>query len=227
MGMHFKLGLYEHQSAGALQGLINVLQKNQQLLANPNKIKAINVVAYEPAFGIIGDPAKRDPHTRQSADHSMVYILSRKLQKAIKLGQVSTHNDEAWKQLMLAPADYGAEALFDKQTRALMEKITFSHGGKEYDEKYPDGIPTSIVITDTDGKKHESGFVMYPSGHARNTTANLESILSHKFQMLGSLAVKDVNGLLSQLNGLEKKTVAEIKTINNANIVYADKSIDA
>ena len=52
---------------------------------------------------------------------------------------------------MLAPADYGAEALFDKETRALMEKITFSHGGKEYDEKYPDGIPTSIVITDTNG----------------------------------------------------------------------------
>ena len=25
MGMHFKLGLYEHQSAGALQGLIDLL----------------------------------------------------------------------------------------------------------------------------------------------------------------------------------------------------------
>ena len=32
MGMHFKLGLYEHQSAGALQGLINLLAANPHLL---------------------------------------------------------------------------------------------------------------------------------------------------------------------------------------------------
>lgn len=45
-------------------------------------IENINIVAYEPAFGIIGDPAKRDPKTRQSADHSMVYIISTILRKA-------------------------------------------------------------------------------------------------------------------------------------------------
>lgn len=50
-------------------------------------VAGINVVAYEPAFGIIGDPAKRDPNTRQSADHSMVFILSRKLRKAMQLGR--------------------------------------------------------------------------------------------------------------------------------------------
>jgi 2-methylcitrate dehydratase len=52
MGMHFKLGLYEHQSAGALQGLVNALLKHPEALTKP--IKSIKVVAYEPAFGIIG-----------------------------------------------------------------------------------------------------------------------------------------------------------------------------
>jgi hypothetical protein len=28
-----------------------------------------------------------------------------------------------------------------------MTKITFEHGGKSYDEKYPEGIPTSLEIT--------------------------------------------------------------------------------
>ena len=28
-------------------------------------IAGINIIAYEPAFGIIGDPAKKDPKTRQ------------------------------------------------------------------------------------------------------------------------------------------------------------------
>ena len=32
---------------------------------------------------------------------------------------------------------------------------------------------------------------MFPSGHARNTTANLESILDHKFSLLGGLTLKE------------------------------------
>lgn len=32
MGMHFKLGLYEHQSAGALEGLITALVNNPELV---------------------------------------------------------------------------------------------------------------------------------------------------------------------------------------------------
>ena len=45
----------------------------------------MKVLAYEPAFGIIGDPAKRDPRTRQSADHSMVYIIATTVRKAHEL----------------------------------------------------------------------------------------------------------------------------------------------
>lgn len=75
MGMHFKLGLYEHQSAGAIEGVLRLLKENKFLEgANPDVIDSIKIVAYEPAFGIIGDPAKKNPTTRQSADHSMVYI---------------------------------------------------------------------------------------------------------------------------------------------------------
>ena len=50
-------------------------------------------------------------------------------------------------EFMLTPNDFSQKALFDPQTRSLMEKISFEHGGKTYDEKYPDGIPTSIVLT--------------------------------------------------------------------------------
>jgi hypothetical protein len=91
---------------------------------------------------------------------------------------------------------------------------------------------------------------MYPSGHARNTTANLEDILSHKFSLLGlsfsppslppvclllspslplstgALAVKDVKSLLKQLGGLADKSNKDLQSIYNAEIVYANKSID-
>ncbi|MBG84684.1 MAG: hypothetical protein CMJ40_09080 [Phycisphaerae bacterium] len=209
MGMHFKLGLYEHQSAGALQGLIDLISANPTVLENPDSIKGITIVAYEPAFGIIGDPAKRSPKTRQSADHSMVYIVSTMLRKAIEMasengsGALADGNDEWWKLLMLAPADYGRDAINDKATHALMDKIHFEHGGQEYDDRYPDGIPTSLVIELDDGNKLDSGLVMYPSGHARNTTADLEDILMHKAGLLGALAMEDSGTIIDRCNNIE------------------------
>ena len=89
MGMHFKLGLYEHQSAGALQGLIDLIVANPMLLNHSAEIASIHISAYEPAFSIIGDPAKRDPKTRQSADHSMLYIVSTLLRKAIDTHEIT------------------------------------------------------------------------------------------------------------------------------------------
>ncbi len=39
---------------------------------------------------------------------------------------------------MLSPYDYGHEALYNDKTRALMQKITFEHGGwrKIYENVY-------------------------------------------------------------------------------------------
>jgi hypothetical protein len=69
----------------------------------PSRIR----LPFQPAFGIIGDPAKRDPHTRQSADHSMVYIVSTLMRKAFEMAAaggagaaaIAAGNDAAWKQL--------------------------------------------------------------------------------------------------------------------------------
>ena len=221
MGMHFKLGLYEHQSAGALQGLIDLIQRNPQLLESPQGIKSIKVIAYEPAFGIIGDPAKRDPRTRQSADHSMVYIIATVLRKAMQFAQdsgggsttLADSNDGYWKKLILMPDDYNERAIFDHQTRALMEKVTFEHGGAEYDAKYPDGIPTLVIITDTDGKTYDSGLVMYPAGHARNTTANLDELLRNKWQTLGALASDDPSSIIDRFNAVPQLSANDLASL--------------
>jgi len=221
MGMHFKLGLYEHQSAGALQGLIDLLGKNPDLLDDQtgDRIAKMVVRAYEPAYGIIGDPHKRDPHTRQSADHSMLYLVCTMLRKALELGAKDrpgaalSKGALGWKQLMLGPYDFDKRAINHPVTRALMAKMTFEWGGTEYDAKYPDGIPTSIIITDEEGRTHDSGLVMYPAGHARNTTADLKDILNHKWRMLGSLGSAKPDALIARLSSLEKKSAQEIGTL--------------
>lgn len=206
MGMHFKLGLYEHQSAGALQAVVNLVSELPDALAD-GAVDRLTIKAYEPAFGIIGDPAKRDPRTRQSADHSMVFIVARFLRRATEkrqamgaeafaswaAGAAAGSHDAVWQELMLMPEDYGDQALFDPATRETMAKIQFEHGGPEYDAKYPDGIPTSLVAGLADGRVWDSGLVMYPAGHARNTTADLKAILATKADKLGALAFADAN----------------------------------
>jgi 2-methylcitrate dehydratase len=211
--MHFKLGLYEHQSAGAIGGLMELLTDHPQVLESPDKLHSVRISIYQPAYGIIGDPAKRDPRTRQSADHSMVYIIATLLRKGFQLKQAG------WMELMLAPADYNEASLNDPLTRQIMEKIEFRHGGKEYDQKYPDGIPTTLEIEHADLGSLSSGLVMYPEGHARNTGGNLEVLLEHKFRLLASLGVADVDDLYTRLRALSDKSVAEIASLYNFEIV--------
>jgi 2-methylcitrate dehydratase len=156
-----------------------------------DNIEKINIISYEPAFSIIGNASKRNPTCRQSADHSMVYIIATLLRKAFEKYDkiVGDHSlDELWKYLMLTPFDYGKNAIFNETTRKLMDKIHFEHGGPEYDAKYPEGIPTSIQIF---GKGQapeqvlDSGLIMFPGGHSKNHTVTLHDILQRKFKALG------------------------------------------
>jgi 2-methylcitrate dehydratase len=114
---------------------------------------------------------------------------------------------------MLMPIDYGRDALFHKTTRSLMQVIAFEHGGESYDSKYPDGIPTSMVIALNDGSSYDSGLVMYPSGHARNTTADLADILSHKFELLGQLAMDNPSDVVASFKNIASLHPSALCTI--------------
>ena len=102
---------------------------------------------------------------------------------------------------MLVPADYDDAALHDPVTRRLMDRIEFLHGGPAYDEKYPDGIPTTLEIVHRTLGTVTSGLVMYPEGHARNTSGNLKSLLEAKFRRLAGQGVADVDALYKRVYG--------------------------
>ena len=213
MGMHLKLGLYEHQSAGAIQALIDVLSANPVVLEDVELLQRVRIKIYEPAYSIIGDPARRDPRTRQSADHSMVYIIATLLRKAFQSKQAG------WRELMLMPEDYSDAALHDPLTRRLMDKIDFSHGGPEYDARYPDGIPTSLSILHAQLGALDSGLVMYPEGHARCTSGSLQPLVEHKFHRLASLGVTDVDALHKRFTGMADKSTEDIRRLYDFKIL--------
>jgi len=212
MGMHFKLGLYEHQSAGAIHGLLEALAKSPSLLEDPEKLQQVRITIYEPAFGIIGDPAKRNPTTRQSADHSMVYIIATLLRKAYET------KESGWEQSILLPADYDEDSLHHPLTRALMEKIEFVHGGTEYDDRYPDGIPTTLELQHAELGEISSGLVMYPKGHARNEDADVAGLLDNKFQRLTELGSDDVSSVAARFTNLSAKSSTDVRSMYNFSI---------
>merc|ERR1711908_49807 len=99
-----------------------------------------------------------------------------------------------------------------------MSKISFTHGGPEYDSKYPEGIPTSIDITMKGSSKLSSGLVMFPPGHARNATANLAALLRQKNKMLGELVFTDEGErekFNAKLVGMKNAAAADMQGIYN------------
>jgi 2-methylcitrate dehydratase len=215
MGMHFKLGLYEHQSAGAIQGIISLIESEPALVDDPDQLLDMRILIYEPAFSIIGDPHKRDPRTRQSADHSMVYIIATLLRKAYDARRAGWDGKNGWQKLMLAPTDYSEDesALFHPLTRRIMQQIDFRHGGEDYDRRYPDGIPTSVEISHAKLGPLTSGLVMYPQGHARADATNLPALLAHKSRLLVGHAVDNFDALLARFTNLSAKSPAEIAAL--------------
>ncbi len=207
MGMHFKLGLYEHQSAAAIQGLIDLLTEHPKIITSGEYPLRMRITIYEPAYGIICDPAKRNPKTRQTADHSMLFIVAALLEKAYRLQQAG------WKELMLMPEDYSSERLQDATIRQRMDNIEIVHGGEPYDCKYPDGIPTSLEIEHTAVGTVSSGLVMYPMGHARNTSDSLGELLDTKFHRLAALGVSNTDELSKRFSNLSEASSDEIASL--------------
>jgi 2-methylcitrate dehydratase len=207
MGMHFKLGLYEHQSAGAIGGLIDLLKQFPAILARPHELEHVEVTLYEPAYSIISDPAKREPRTRQSADHSMYYIVATLLRKGFEGGKAS------WEELMLLPDDYSDAALSDPRTRKFLGRIHVRHGGPDYDARYPDGIPTTVDLVHAALGRLSSGLVMYPEGHARCASGNLARLLGAKFDALVAPAVADVESFRKRVSNLRDQSPEHIQRI--------------
>jgi 2-methylcitrate dehydratase len=208
--MHFKLGLYEHQSAGGLQSLVDLCRRHPALAADLDGIRAVQVTIYEPAFSIIADPAKRTPRTRQSADHSLPYILAKTLLKARAAAADGRGSD--WESLMLLPEDYSAAAIADPAVAALIAKITIAHGGPEYDARYPEGIPTRVTIDHAALGQLDGGFVLFPLGHARSDAVRTAALVDLKFDRLVAHAVDDPAALRARVR-LAGRTADEVAAL--------------
>jgi 2-methylcitrate dehydratase len=134
-------------------------------------IKKIEIITYEAGKSILADSEKWDPTNKETADHSLPFIVCSAL----------AHKD-FWLENYLK--------LKDPATRKLM-RLTKVYENSEYSKVYPTSLPTKIKIY-TRKEVYEDKLDL-PRGHWKNPMSNEE--LKAKFVRLGG-APKDFDDIL-------------------------------
>jgi 2-methylcitrate dehydratase len=128
------------------------------------EIAAIDIAASWAAWHeIASEPAKWDPKTRETADHSLPYIFAR----ALADGGISV-------------GSFDAAAYLDPALRPLMAKIAV-HRDEEIDKVYPGRVVMRVAATSADGRRHDLE-IANPRGHPLNPMNDGE--ISEKFMRL-------------------------------------------
>ncbi|MCG3138543.1 MAG: 2-methylcitrate dehydratase 2 [Phycisphaerae bacterium] len=113
------------------------------------------------AADILSDPAKYDPQSKESADHSLPYCIA----AAVAEGRVT-------------PLEFKEDKLWDKRLRSQMKKVKVV-ANTDFEKAFPARQCTRVTITTTAGKKltHAMDF---PKGDPRDpmTVEELETKFS-------------------------------------------------
>ncbi len=146
-----------------------------------NSIDEINVYTYEAAVSILADEEKWEPKNKETADHSLPFIIASTLLN--KDFWVNSYDD-----------------IKNSTVMNIMKKIRVIED-KEYTKQYPEKLPIKLSIR-SNNKNHESE-VIIPRGHYLNPMTDQE--VETKFVRLTGLT-----NVLRDLWSMEDKEVGNI-----------------
>jgi 2-methylcitrate dehydratase len=129
----------------------------------PEQIVKVQIHTLTRAADILSDPSKYDPRTRETADHSLPYVIA----AAIVDRQVT-------------PLSFTPEKIMDAHLRAQLKKVELI-GDPEVDKVFPALQRTIVKITTTDGQVLTRE-LDYPKGDPRNPLTDKE--IDEKFSSL-------------------------------------------
>jgi 2-methylcitrate dehydratase len=171
----------EYHSQSAISAALQLRDKLEI-----DAIESITIHTYWMAWNGIGsEPEKWHPTTRETADHSLPYIVA----AALIDGTIE-------------PETFSEERIADPQLRALIQKITVREN-PEFTKQYPNVVPCRIEVVSSGGKRQVAD-INYPRGHAKNPMTDAE--IENKFCRMcsSSLAPAQVKALLKSLWALDE-----------------------
>ena len=167
---HIKFWPVEYHAQSAVDA---ALQLPQGLLRDSDRIKSIEIDTFDAAYQIIAkDPEKWDPKTRETADHSLQYIVV----AALLDGEVTSRTFEP-------------ERFRDPRTLDILKERVTVREDPELSAGYPEGIPNRITVTTTGGDR-EVREVRHPRGHARNPMTDEEVVAKYRANVEGRLGAE-------------------------------------
>ena len=167
------------------QGPIGLVLELRQKVAAA-EIDSAQVTTYGEAGQRTATEAEKwDPETRETADHSMPYLVA-----------------AAWRDGEVTPATFAQSRIQDPALRPLMKKLTVVEE-PEFTRRYPAESCTRIEVKTTDGRR-AAAETNYPKGHRRNSLTDGE--VEGKFRGLASAALgtQGCDRVLGEVWSLEK-----------------------
>jgi 2-methylcitrate dehydratase len=115
----------------------------------PEQVESVTVYSLARAADILADPSKYDPHTKETADHSLPYVIA----AAVADRQVT-------------PIQFTEAKIMDPTIRAQLSKVKVI-ADPEIEAVFPALQRVRVVIRTTDGRELEQR-LDYPKGDPRN-----------------------------------------------------------
>lgn len=146
----------------------------------PDAITAIKVRSYATAVTSAADPDKWDPQTRETADHSIPFLVA-----------------AALIDRTIGTASFSDARVQAADVRALMDKMTVEPDDA-YTAAFPDELHSLLEVTTTDGRTLKA-HTTYPKGDPHNPLSDAD--LNAKFERLtaGALSPSQQSAVLDHL----------------------------
>ncbi|WP_126428118.1 MmgE/PrpD family protein [Brevibacillus marinus] len=175
----------EYMTQSAIEAALALRQE----LASLDEVEHIHIETFQLAYDVLAkDQQKWAPKTRETADHSLPYIVM----AALEDGKIDLDT-------------FAPERLANQQTLERINSILTIEVSAEMNAGYPDGNPNRITITCKDGRVLQK-LVKYPSGHRGNPMTDEQ--IEAKFRRLtaGYLREEQQAQALQELWKLEELT---------------------
>jgi 2-methylcitrate dehydratase len=167
---------------------------------HPDQVEKIQIRSLARAADILSDPSKYDPHTKETADHSLPYVIA-----------------AALVDRQVTPAQFEMKKIMDPTIRAQLKKVEVV-ADPEIEKVFPALQRVIVHITTTDGRKF-SKQLDYPKGDPRNPLSDAE--IEEKFCALAGdvLSPKAQGKLIDAIWNLEKCTsVSKLMALMKADV---------
>jgi 2-methylcitrate dehydratase len=180
-----------------ISAVLDLVKEND---LRPNQVDKIQIRSVARAADILSDPSKYDPRSKETADHSLPYVIA-----------------AALVDRQVAPAQFEMNKIMDSVIREQLQKVEVV-ADPEIEKVFPALQRVVVNITSTDGRTC-SKQLDYPKGDPRNPLTDAE--IEEKFEALaeGVLSLAAQKKLKDAIWNLEKiESVSKLMKLMKADV---------